>query len=450
MAIIDSIRKLLRNNDVPMNTSREIVPPVRPGELSVLFREAGGRHDLIKHCRRMYATDPRINGMIRMLARDVVKNGFQFTVSEGDRAEEAQVIADALLQRLDIRRLLDNWIRMAARDGDVFLEPGISARREIVEVTRKPTLQMVRLSDEFDRFPDPARAFAWTDQSRAAMGQVGADAVYFPQFLMIHARWGHDSESRYGSPEFGSAVGAWRKVIEGETDIAVTRKTRSGIKYVHNLIGASEADIEAYKVINEAALNAPLSSKVDFFINFEGGIEVLAGDSNLGELRDIQHHIQTMSAASAVPMELVAYGAELNRDVLEEKKAQYDDSVADARAWAAHEILLPLIERQWLLAGIVPATLRYSIGWPTQRNMEPDALKLLAEAIAVMRKTGWTLDAIWAVVEHTMPDDITRDQLFDEFAALPVEEQLEQPLYSDTMSAVQRLVDRLEVATHVD
>src|SRR5690606_27874820 len=130
-------------------------------------------------------------------------------------------------------------------------------------------------------FADPARAFAWVDPQAAAMGMVDENATYFPQFLISHARWNHDSESRYGTPEFASARGAWKKLTEAELDVAIRRKTRAGRKFVHRLIGATEADIEAYKAVNEAALNNPFAAAADFFLNFDGGIDALDGDPNL-------------------------------------------------------------------------------------------------------------------------------------------------------------------------
>jgi hypothetical protein len=463
--------------ETPHNTSRETVPPARPSELVERFGVERGRHETVRKAREMYGRDPRIQGMIRTLARDAAKNGFTVTVAEGPRAEEAQAAIDALVRRLHLKRKLDDYGRMAMRDGDLFLEPGVSAAREIVELTRKPTLQMVRLSDEFDRFPDPVQAFAWTDAASAAAGSVGRDAVTFPEFLMIHARWNHDSESRYGSPEFAAAVGAWKRASEGELDVAIGRKTRSGVSYVHNLVGASEADIAAYKNANQAALDKPFAARADYFINFDGGISQLQGDSNLGEIRDVEHHIQTMTAASPVPLELVAYGANLNRDVLQEKKRQYDEGIAAAQGWMADQIIEPLIERQLLLAGILPENVEYAIGWPAKRVLTPADMQALAVAVAQMRAGGWSDAAVWALVERYLPEDVTLETLFSGPPVAPpaapdneadeedadddegdddgvddatTEATVPARLYAETMGAVNRLVGRLDMVMWED
>jgi hypothetical protein len=448
MAITDRLKRLFTTGSVPDNTSREITPVVRPSATTDLrgrlFGDESGRHEIIRRCRDMYAADPRAEGMLRMMARDATRHGFTLTVAGSDaQSRRAQEIAAAAVRRLKLKTRIEDWVRLGARDGDLYLEPGVGRDMTIVEVTRKPTLGMVRLSDAFDRFPDPARAFAYVDPSAAALGLVDERATYFPQFLMVHARWNHDSESRYGTPEFASARGAWKKLTEGELDLAIRRKTRAGIKYVHSLIGATDADIDAYKTVNEQALNNPFAAAADFFLNFEGGIDVLDGDPHLGEMADIYHHLQTWSAASVVPLELLAYGENLNRDVLGEKRAQYDETLEQVRAWAADEIIAPLIEREWLLAGILPESLEYAVGWPSRKVVSPADLNGLVAAVNAMRTGGWSEDAVWALIEPYVPDEIGRDALFAGPPPAPAAPGLAA---AETAGAVNRLLGRLEQA----
>src|SRR3989304_546735 len=68
-----------------------------------------------------------------------------------------------------------------------------------------------------------------------------------------------------------------------------------------------------------------------------------------------------MFGAFDVPMELVAYGEGLNRDILGEKKDEYDESLDDGREWVTEEFLKPLLERQWLLKGILAANVKEEI-----------------------------------------------------------------------------------------
>ena len=136
------------------------------------------------------------------------------------------------------------------------------------------------LSDDFDRFADPARAFAYVDATAARTGIPGDTATYSP---------GVPDGSRAGTMTRKAATGrrsclrpgAWKRLTEGEIgDRAAQDAGR--VKYVHNLIGASEAAIEAYKVVNERWFNNPYDGIADLFINFEGGISTLDGDPHLG------------------------------------------------------------------------------------------------------------------------------------------------------------------------
>ena len=49
--------------------------------------------------------------------------------------------------------------------------------------------------------------------------------------------------------------------------MAIRRKTRAGMRYVHNLKGASEGQIEAYRERNQQALTDPNAAIADFFAN---------------------------------------------------------------------------------------------------------------------------------------------------------------------------------------
>jgi hypothetical protein len=125
---------------------------------------------------------------------------------------------------------------------------------------------------------------------------------------MIHARWDRDEGSRYGAPMFASARKAYKRMTQGELDIAIRRKTRAGMRYVHVLDGASPAEIEAYKAANRPALDDPYAAVADFFFNKAGGLQALQGDARLSDIDDVLHHVDTFGIASPVPLELIGYG----------------------------------------------------------------------------------------------------------------------------------------------
>jgi len=340
------------------------------------------RMAIIKTCRQMYATDPRVKKALRMYSTDLVKAGFLVKTKD----ELAKQIATELQTRLGLNKKLQDVVRLTGRDGDSFYENVVDGELNIVEVSRKPTLRMRRNSNNADKLDDPQRAFYMVDEMYAGFG-IPKDAVFFPEWQIIHARWEHDDESRYGVPMWASATGSFKRVSEGETDMAVRRKVRAGMRLLH-IVEGDAADVQTYKELNQKALDTPTAAHLDLFSNKPGSITAIQGDAHLNEINDILHQVATMFAASDVPMELVAYGEGLNRDILGEKKDEYDESLDDGREWVTEEFLKPLLERQWLLKGILPANVKYEIVWRLAKKLTPADLRDLGDALARLRVLG--------------------------------------------------------------
>jgi hypothetical protein len=386
MAIFDRVRALLRQRpDDDVHTTMDETPaPRRPNEALARFAADRERVEIVKRCREMYDTDTRAKEVIQTLARDMTRGGFTVSAPGDPRAAE---IGDALAKRLQLDTRLDDWVRLTLRDGDTFLEVGVSQEMEIAEVTRKPTLEMHRQSNQFDRFDDPEKAYWWADSFWGG-AEAPQDAIWFADWQIIHARWDHDEDRRYGRPLFSSATGPWKRIVEGERDIAVRRKTRAGMKYNHKFpAGTDEKVIKAYREINKAALDNPWAAVADFFGTTE--IEVVQGDARLAEIDDVEHHIRTWWLASPAPMSLLGYGQDLNRDVLEKQKEQYDEALPVLQAWVTDQLVRPLLELEWLLHGIWPEHLEYDVQWNRKQTLTPEALAKLADAALRLRALGW-------------------------------------------------------------
>lgn len=345
------------------------------------FKAETERRKIVEACRLMYKTDPRIKKMHRQLSRDIIKNGFVIRTKN----EQALAIATDLQKRLALSARLDDYVRLSARDGDNFLQIEINDAFDIVNISRKPTLKCRRNSNDLDRFDDPARAY-WIGE--IYQHEPPANAAWLADWELIHARWEHDEGERYGTPMLASATSAFKRVSEGETDVSVRRKTRSGIRYLHVVEGASAGELQSYKEENKAALNNPTAAISDFFSNKSGALTVIQGDATLDQIDDVKHHIETLFAGGEVPMELVAYGGDLNRDVLGEKKAEYEDNLDVLRTWVAQEIIIPLLERQWLLKGILPESVNYSIEWRTKQVVTAKDIGDIADAAMRLRILG--------------------------------------------------------------
>lgn len=380
-------------------TSDEVRPPARPTELAARFSAETQRAQIVRACREMYKADTRAKRIVSSLARDATHGGFTIDVTNDENAEQ---IAEDLIRRLNLDAALARWVRLTLRDGDSFLELGVNDSNEIALVTRKPTLEIRRNSNRHDRFDDPTRAFWWTNQTWFNV-EPPADATWFAEWQIIHARWDHDEESKYGSPLFSSATSVYKRMQEGETDIAVRRKTRAGMKYLHVIEGGDETAIEAYKLNNKEALDNPFAAVADFFTNQPGSITTVQGDARLQEIADVMHQVRTWWVASPVPMSLIGYGQDLNRDVLEKQKEQYDEELDPITAWVESEFVKPVLERQWLLAGIWPERLKYEVKWRAKQSFKPDVIQKVADAMLKLKALGLSNDVIMMLLERFLP-----------------------------------------------
>lgn len=406
-SLIDRFQNLFRPSRQEVTVATSPLPPPRPSALMQVFSGESSRRAIVQDCRTMYDEDTRAHGVIDALAKDATRGGFDLVV-DGPRAEEAKRIADEMLERVGVWERIDDWVRLTLRDGDTYLELGAAGNGDIVEVTRKPTLEMVRMSDEFDHITNPAVAFVWTDKIFVGLADTVAlppGAVAFAEWQILHVRYHPDENQRYGKPLFASARKPYKRMTEGELDIAIRRKTRAGMKYVHSLEDASDAEIEAYRIRNQDALDDPFAAVADFFSSKRTNIQAIQGDANLAQIDDVVHHIRTWWIASPVPMSLLGYGQDLNRDVLGEQSEQYNRACEEMSRWVSEQIVRPLIERQWLLKGIWPAALTWEIEWASKQPMTAVSLADAARALAALRMTAlFTDETLLRMFGRFVPD----------------------------------------------
>lgn len=407
MGLIDRFQSIFKRNEPAPSTVTAVAPPYRPSAAARLMADETDRRTLVRDCQAMYRNDTRAREILQAVARDATRGGFELVV-EGPRAEEAKVIATDMLERVDFWQWIEPWVRLTLRDGDSFLELVADNQGDLVNVSRKPTLEMHRLSDEFDTFRDPAQAFAWSDALWGAWTVDGAPppgSVTFAEWQIVHVRWDYDGDGRYGSPLFAAARSAYKRLSEGELDIAIRRKTRAGMKYVHSLKDASAADIEAYRLRNQAALDEPFAAVADFFSSKETTIAAVQGDATLSEIEDVLHHLRTWWLASPKPMGLMGYGQDLNRDVLDEQQREYDLAKEAISRWITEQIVAPIVERQWLLKGILPESLTWSAEWSAVEPMSAAGLADVGKAVAALRMTGLLTDeTLLRLVSRFVPD----------------------------------------------
>lgn len=385
MALRDLINDLFNINksaQTPIADTSTPGPSIVLDDLYERLKADRERMAVIKTCVRMYDTDPRVKKAHRFYARDIVRAGF-FVKTKN---VEAMTIANEMQKRLELNQLLEDAVRETSREGDSFFEVVVDDTLNISEVSRKPTTQVRRNSDSRDKFPNPGRAF-WMSSQPSWAAEAPQDALWFAEWQMVHARWDHEKNKRYGTPMFASATGAFKKVEDGEVNVAVRRKIGGAMTRQHVIENGSPADVKKYKEDNAAVLGK-LLAVVDLFSNKAASLNIHQGDGNLDKIGDVNHHVATMMAASDVPMELIVYGGDLNRDILGEKKEEYAETLSQGREWLTSQIINPLLKRQWLLKGIYPEDVDYEIIWRSAKTLSPTELRDLADAASRLRILG--------------------------------------------------------------
>jgi hypothetical protein len=170
---------------------------------------------------------------------------------------------------------------------------------------------------------------------------------------------------------------------------------------LHVVEGATEQEIEAYRQRNRAILGDKFAAVADFFSNRRGAIETVEGDTTIGDIRDVRHHIATWWLASPVPMALMGYAEDLNRDVLEEQTEEYHAALESLRAWVAKHLLRPLLERQWLVMGFWPDSYSHTYSWGSTKPISAKVLGEISNAVGTLKGAGLlSLEtALWVLAQ---------------------------------------------------
>ena len=104
-------------------------------------------------------------------------------------------------------------------------------------------------------------------------------------------------------------------------------------------------------------------------------------------------------------MGLMGYGQDLNRDVLDEQQREYDLAKEAISRWITEQIVAPIIERQWLLRGILPESLTWTAEWSAVEPMSAVGLAEMGKAVAALRMTGLLTDeTLVRLVSRFLPD----------------------------------------------
>lgn len=319
-------------------------PPDIPNEGAVRVvssSEIGRRpnpEDQIKYMYRLMYVDPdlrqaildiremdRLDGRVKRIharvARDIIKGGLVMQLAEG--SDQIAGRWDAFQRRLQLNRVekLKSDAAGLVKEGNLPMQWVLDKDNNVVSGVRMPADTILPNVDQSGRFKDVTRAYVQMDVG------TGVELAAFPLWQMSMSRFDPDNFDDMGSlgrPFLDATRTTWRKLMMTEEDLVIRRRTRAPLRLAHVLKGASDSDLEKYRAQVEKDQG---EITTDFYMNREGSVTAVQGDSNFDQNKDIVHLLDTFFAGSPLPRGMMGYTDGMARDILEDLKRDYYDEV---------------------------------------------------------------------------------------------------------------------------
>lgn len=311
----------------------------------------------------------------------------------------AQAAIEALIRRARLGPKTFSFARDAAKYGDNFLEIVVDEEGRVVRLKHLPARQIFREEGPHGELLDPA----FTQRLYAG----GAPLVEFRPWQVVHVRWGHEGERRYGKSHLAVARVVWQRLVPLEEAMRVARQERAYDKLVHYVEIPPDASAEeahrrledhrkrtaARVVYNQSSGAYELQRqtpgvRTDFYVpvvraedgSVAGGdIKLLsAQNTQLQHIEDVQYLHRKLLCALRVPPAFLGFEQDVNaRATLAQQDAEFARTIRRAQSVlsAAYRQVFDL---QLLLAGYELPAEAYRVVWAEVRA-EDDAARAQAE-----------------------------------------------------------------------
>lgn len=277
------------------------------------------RRVMVQTIRDMDRRDGRVKTIHTRTAGDVIRGGLVMQTSSELVAKEWTRFMARL--QLDNSDKLKSDTRAMLMEGNLALQLVLNDALEVGAAIRMPSETMVPMVGLDGRFKNAGAAF---EQRDVMTGKVLAS---FAAWQMPLGRLDPDSWDDLGSmgrPLLDASAGIWRKLVMTEEDLVIRRRMRAPLRLSHILEGADDTALEKYRQETEGSKG---SITTDFYSSRKGGVQAIQGDATLGDIGDLSHLLATFFAGTPLPMALLGYSDGTARDVLEDMKRHYYDSV---------------------------------------------------------------------------------------------------------------------------
>ncbi|HSH43091.1 MAG TPA: hypothetical protein VK973_13275 [Arenicellales bacterium] len=204
-----------------------------------------------------------------------------------------------------------------------------------------------------------------------------------------------------GRPYLDAARKTWRQLVMTEEDLVVRRRVRAPLRLAHSLEGASEEEVNKYRAEVE---DDQQKITTDFYSNKKLTVQPIQGDTNLDQIADVAHLLDTFFAGAPAPKGLFGYTGELARDVLEDMKRDYYEEI-DAIQDVLAMVYQSGFELDLLLQGINPDLDDIMISF-AERNTE--TANQAADRALKYQAMSASMQTVWATAGLDPAEELDR------------------------------------------
>jgi hypothetical protein len=298
--------------------------PTPEDQLKYLYRIMWVDPDLrqaILDIREMDRLDGRVKRIHSRVARDAVKGGLILQQATENKA--LSKVWEDFGRRLQLNRVekLKSDARGLVMEGNLCSQWVLDKDLNVIAGVRMPSETIIPDVDASGRFKDVRKAYVQMDVA------TGTEQAIFPLWQLFVARFDPDNFDDMGSlgrPFLDAARTTWRKLIMTEEDLVIRRRVRAPLRLNHVLEGASNDDLEEYRLRVEKDQG---EITTDYYQNKKGGVNPIQGDANLNQVADVVHLLDTFFAGSPLPKGMMGYTDGMARDILEDLKRDYYEEV---------------------------------------------------------------------------------------------------------------------------
>jgi hypothetical protein len=321
------VPQLLPNENAAQNSTTSEIGrrPTPEDQIKYLYRMLWVDPDLrqaILDIRSMDKCDGRVKRIHSRIARDIIKGGL--VMQQGQASDVLAREWDAFQRRLQLNRIekLKSDARGLVMEGNLPMQWVLDQEYNVVQGIRMPSETILPNIGADGLFKDVTQAYYQFDI------MTGQKQAIFPLWQLHHARFDPDNFDDMGSlgrPFLDAARTTWRKLDMTEEDLVIRRRMRAPLRMAHVLKGANKDDIQTYR--DQVEKDQANGSVTDYYLNKEGGVTPVNGDSNLDQMADIVHLLDSFFAGGPMPKGLAGYTDGLARDILDDLKQDYFDEV---------------------------------------------------------------------------------------------------------------------------